>query len=67
MQATHGRVEPKHRLQFIVRPVEGQWHVLCDETLVAEAATCSDAEREATKLARRAHNEGRMTQVLIRG
>jgi hypothetical protein len=66
MQINHTRVEPKNRLQFIVRPENGLWRVHCDDAVVAEAATCGDAEREATKLARRAHEEGRMTQVLIR-
>lgn len=66
MHPASRRVEPKDRLQFIVRQVGGRWLVHCDEAVVAAAASCSEAEREATRLARQAHNEGRMTQVLIR-
>jgi hypothetical protein len=66
MHPASRRVEPKDRLQFIVRQVAGRWQVQCDEEIVADAASCSDAEREATRLARQAHNEGRLTQVLIR-
>jgi hypothetical protein len=66
MQPANGRVEPRNRLQFIVRPADGQWKVHCDEEVVAAAPTCGEAEREATKLARRAHDEGRLTQILIR-